>query len=135
MVSSRAGEDDDDGPAPGDEDYDSGASGGAALTPPDSPLAGGGRQQQQQEEEKQQQQQQPHLLHHLQQGRIDPEKDIYAIPSRLPSNSGSGSKEIYFLALVNNSIANGVHEKKKCVLVETLVMVLCPRPYPSAFVS
>ena len=35
-------------------------------------------------------------------GKIDPEKDIYAIPSRLLSESGSGgTKEIYFLALVS----------------------------------
>jgi len=69
-------EDEDD-----DDEYDSGGS-GVALTPPDSPGAG---------------------RHSLQKkgsvadGRIDPERDIYAIPSQ---GDGEG-KEIYFLSLVD----------------------------------
>ena len=59
-----------------EEDYDSGGS-GVALTPPDSPrvpsyMAANG-------------------------ALIDPEKDIYAIPSR----ASSQKREIYFLALVD----------------------------------
>ena len=62
-----------------DEEYDSGGS-GVALTPPDSPSPGnrdGGG---------------PNGV-----GKIDPEKDIYAIPSR----NSSARREIYFLALVD----------------------------------
>merc|ERR1719334_513913 len=64
-----------------DEEYDSGGS-GVALTPPDSPGAG------------------RHTLQKkgsLADGRIDPERDIYAIPSQ---GDGEG-KEIYFLSLVD----------------------------------
>lgn len=77
-----------------DEEYDSGGS-GLAMTPPDSPLplgvvasprVGGGG---------------PGNLLHRQGDNsgllIDPEKDIYAIPSR----ASSQKREIYFLALVD----------------------------------
>jgi len=64
-----------------DEEYDSGGS-GVALTPPDSPspldaaaAAAAGASTK---------------------GRIDPEKDIYAIPSRSTEN-----REIYFLAVID----------------------------------
>ena len=64
-----------------DEEYDSGGSGGVALTPPDSPQAETGR-----------------LTYLAANGAyIDPEKDIYAIPSRATSQK----REIYFLALVD----------------------------------
>jgi len=68
-----------------DEEYDSGASGGVALTPPDSPQAcarspGGPKE----------------VAPPTPRGKIDPEKDIYAIPSR----ASSQKREIYFLALV-----------------------------------
>ena len=59
-----------------EEDYDSGGS-GVALTPPDSPS--------------------PINRDKSSQGKIDPEKDIYAIPSR----TSSQKREIYFLALVD----------------------------------
>ena len=68
------------------EDYDSGGS-GVALTPPDSPrvpsyLAANG-------------------------AHIDPEKDIYAIPSRTTSQK----REIYFLALVDILTQYGVKKQ------------------------
>lgn len=78
LVVEGEGEDDDE---VGDEEYDSGGSGGVALTPPDSPLASG------------------RASGSFSNGasRIDPEKDIYAIPSR----STAPTREIYFLALVD----------------------------------
>ena len=73
------GADGEDGEADCDEEYDSGGS-GVALTPPDSPSPGnreaGG----------------PNGV-----AKIDPEKDIYAIPSR----SSSARREIYFLGIVD----------------------------------
>jgi len=67
-----------------EEEYDSGGS-GVALTPPDSPspidAAAQAAAANQASSSK---------------GRIDPEKDIYAIPSRSTEN-----REIYFLALVD----------------------------------
>ena len=73
-----------------DEEYDSGGS-GVALTPPDSPLAnrsvplGGGTDG----------------------SKIDPEKDIYAIPAR----NTSPRREIYFLALVDVLTHYGVKKQ------------------------
>jgi len=69
-----------------EEDYDSGGS-GVALTPPDSPrvpsyMAANG-------------------------ALIDPEKDIYAIPSR----ASSQKREIYFLALVDILTQYGVKKQ------------------------
>lgn len=75
----------------GDEEYDSGGS-GVALTPPDSPqaaLRGAG----------------PYIAANG--GRIDPEKDIYAIPSRATSQN----REIYFLALVDILTHYGVKKQ------------------------
>jgi len=66
-----------------DEEYDSGGS-GVALTPPDSP--GVARH--------------PLLTGTIADGRIDPEKDIYAIPSRGCQGNGA-QNDIYFLALVD----------------------------------
>ena len=79
-----------------DEEYDSGASGGAALTPPESPQActrspGGAKE--------------PPTPHPR--GKIDPEKDIYAIPSR----ASSQKREIYFLALVDILTHYGVKKQ------------------------
>ncbi|TRY67162.1 hypothetical protein TCAL_05498 [Tigriopus californicus] len=72
----------------GDEEYDSGGS-GVALTPPDSPQA-------------------PSRSQSVNgASRIDPEKDIYAIPSR----STSQSREIYFLALVDVLTHYGVKKQ------------------------
>lgn len=68
------------------EEYDSGGSGGTAMTPPDSPLAPGRGTQ-------------------YSNGRIDPEKDIYAIPSK------SSAREIYFLALVDVLTHYGVKKQ------------------------
>ena len=62
-----------------DEEYDSGGS-GVALTPPDSPSPGNREGAG------------PNGV-----AKIDPEKDIYAIPSR----SSSARREIYFLGLVD----------------------------------
>jgi len=87
---------------PGEEEYDSGGS-GVALTPPDSPLAGGGRHQQGQG---QQQPQQPNSANGT--SRIDPEKDIYAIPSRA---GAAPNPEIYFLALVDILTHYGVKKQ------------------------
>ncbi|CAB4063533.1 E2.3.3.10 [Lepeophtheirus salmonis] len=70
---------------PEDEEYDSGGSGGAALTPPDSPLAPG------------------RVIYSN--GRINPEKDIYAIPSR------ASTREIYFLAVVDILTHYGVKKQ------------------------
>lgn len=70
-----------------DEEYDSGGS-GVALTPPDSP--GVARH--------------PLLTGTIADGRIDPEKDIYAIPSRGQQGQGAAANaqnDIYFLALVD----------------------------------
>lgn len=73
-----------------DEEYDSGGS-GVALTPPDSPLAnrsvplGAGTDG----------------------SKIDPEKDIYAIPAR----NTSPRREIYFLALVDVLTHYGVKKQ------------------------
>ena len=69
-----------------EEEYDSGGS-GVALTPPDSPrvpsyMAANG-------------------------ALIDPEKDIYAIPSR----ASSQKREIYFLALVDILTQYGVKKQ------------------------
>lgn len=81
-----------------DEEYDSGASGGVALTPPDSPQAGN---------------RSPNAAvdkappPNTPRGKIDPEKDIYAIPSR----STSQKREIYFLALVDILTHYGVKKQ------------------------
>jgi len=75
-----------------DDDYDSGGSAGIALTPPDSPGC---------------------MRQSLELGRahkkassivnatIDPDKDIYAIPSRDMANSNSNQRLIYFLSIVD----------------------------------
>jgi 1-phosphatidylinositol-5-phosphate 4-kinase len=73
-----------------DEEYDSGGS-GVALTPPDSPLAAPARP--------------PYLSPNG--ALIDPEKDIYAIPSR----TTSAKREIYFLALVDILTQYGVKKQ------------------------
>ena len=105
-------EEDEDG-----EEYDSGGSGvGAALTPPDSPLArshaahsnaaaanaggGGGSGNM------------PRQLSTASNGaaRINPEEDIYAIPSRSQGGAG-GTREIYFLALVDVLTHYGVKKQ------------------------
>lgn len=78
-------------------DYDSGGSAGVAMTPPDSPR------------------QYHHHAHYHHasscssngNGRIDPEKDIYAIPSR----TTSPNREIYFLALVDILTHYGVKKQ------------------------
>jgi len=67
-----------------DEEYDSGGS-GVALTPPDSP--GVARH--------------PLLSGTIADGRIDPDKDIYAIPSRASQGCSNAQNDIYFLALVD----------------------------------
>ena len=67
-----------------DEEYDSGGS-GVALTPPDSPRV-------------------PASYNGV---LIDPEKDIYAIPSR----ASSQKREIYFLALVDILTQYGVKKQ------------------------
>jgi len=64
-----------------DEEYDSGGS-GVALTPPDSP--GANRHPLQKKNS-------------VAEGRIDPDRDIYAIPSQ----GDEASQEIYFLSLVD----------------------------------
>jgi len=69
-----------------EEDYDSGGS-GVALTPPDSPRA-------------------PSYMA-ANGALIDPEKDIYAIPSR----ASSQKREIYFLALVDILTQYGVKKQ------------------------
>lgn len=71
--------DGEDGEGDLDEEYDSGGS-GVALTPPDSPSPGNRDNVG------------PNGV-----AKIDPEKDIYAIPSR----SSSARREIYFLGLVD----------------------------------
>lgn len=75
----------------GEEEYDSGGS-GVALTPPDSPNAVSGRL--------------PSYLN-ANGAYIDPEKDIYAIPSR----ASSQKREIYFLALVDILTQYGVKKQ------------------------
>ena len=72
---------------PGDDDYDSGGS-GVALTPPDSPRV-------------------PTSYLSANGALIDPEKDIYAIPSR----ASSQKREIYFLALVDILTQYGVKKQ------------------------
>jgi len=89
-VVDAAGDDDAGDEEALDEEYDSGASGGAALTPPDSPQAGGRSPNATGEKG-------PPTSLSLLRGRIDPELDIYAIPSR----STSQRREIYFLSLVD----------------------------------
>ena len=90
-AAAAAAQEEEDDAAPADEDYDSGGSGGVALTPPDSPLAGRGA-----------------VAAAANGGsRIDPEKDIYAIPSR----STSKTPEIYFLALVDILTHYGVKKQ------------------------
>lgn len=76
---------------PGDEEYDSGGS-GVALTPPDSPHAVGINR--------------PSYMA-ANGAYIDPEKDIYAIPSR----ASSQKREIYFLALVDILTQYGVKKQ------------------------
>jgi len=68
-----------------EDDYDSGGSGGAALTPPDSP----GLPRQPLEKKLSQMER-----------RIDPETDIYAIPSQ-GACGAAGESEIYFMSLVD----------------------------------
>ena len=72
-----------------DEEYDSAGSGAMALTPPESPntarrkLSPGGQ-------------------NNSPPSRIDPNLDIYAIPSRAASGAGSeGPKHIYFLSIMD----------------------------------
>jgi len=74
-----------------EEEYDSGGS-GVALTPPDSPNAVSGRL--------------PSYMN-ANGSYIDPEKDIYAIPSR----ASSQKREIYFLALVDILTQYGVKKQ------------------------
>jgi 1-phosphatidylinositol-5-phosphate 4-kinase len=73
-----------------EEEYDSGGS-GVALTPPDSPLAN----------------RQVSIPAGANGSRIDPEKDIYAIPSRATSQN----REIYFLAIVDILTHYGVKKQ------------------------
>jgi len=68
-----------------EDEYDSGGSGGAALTPPDSPDL-----PRQPLEKK---------LSHVER-RIDPDTDIYAIPSQ-GCGAGGDNSEIYFMSLVD----------------------------------
>ena len=100
-----------------EEDYDSGGS-GVALTPPDSPrvpsfLAANG-------------------------ALIDPEKDIYAIPSR----ASSQKREIYFLALVDILTQYGV-KKQAAKVAKTVkygagvdgISTVEPEQYASRFLE
>jgi len=72
----QAEEDDDD------DEYDSTGSGGMALTPPESPNS---------------QRKSSSLIT----SRIDPNKDIYAIPSKGATQNGPGPRHIYFLSIVD----------------------------------
>ena len=70
-----------------DEDYDSAGSGGAALTPPESPNS---------------RRKISSSLLSSQASRIDPNLDIYAIPSRAAgAGTVSGPKHIYFLSIMD----------------------------------
>jgi hypothetical protein len=83
-----------------DEEYDSAASGGVALTPPDSPrpcTRSPGRSAKAA----------PPPAATTARGKIDPDKDIYAIPSR----ASSQKREIYFLALVDILTHYGVKKQ------------------------
>ena len=81
--------DNEDGEGDIDEEYDSGGS-GVALTPPDSPSPGN-----------------RDAVGPNGVAKIDPEKDIYAIPSR----SSSARREIYFLGLVDILTHYGMQKK------------------------
>lgn len=101
-----------------DEEYDSGGSGanhanvGSALTPPDSPLApgrrstGGGGAATTDDDEAVSP---PPYYRASASSRINPEKDIYAIPSKTEANNQT--KEIYFLALVDVLTHYGVKKQ------------------------
>jgi len=67
-----------------DEDYDSGGSGGMAMTPPESPNS-------------------KRKSSSMGTSKIDPNKDIYAIPSKgmTPAQAQSGPRHIYFLSIVD----------------------------------
>jgi len=67
-----------------DEDYDSGGSGGMAMTPPDSPNS-------------------KRKASSAGTSKIDPNKDIYAIPSKGANQNqpGPGPRHIYFLSIVD----------------------------------
>lgn len=72
-----------------DEDYDSAGSGGAALTPPESPNS---------------RRKISSSMMMSQTSRIDPNLDIYAIPSRAAgavAGTVSGPKHIYFLSIMD----------------------------------
>jgi len=75
-----------------DEEYDSGGS-GVAMTPPDSP--GAGRRLAKKDS--------------VAEGLIDPERDIYAIPSQ--GLEGGPHKEIYFLSIIDILTHYGVKKK------------------------
>jgi len=75
-----------------DEEYDSGGS-GLAMTPPDSP--GAGRRLAKKDS--------------VVEGLIDPERDIYAIPSQ--GLEGGPHKEIYFLSIIDILTHYGVKKK------------------------
>jgi len=75
-----------------DEEYDSGGS-GVAMTPPDSP--GTGRRLIKKDS--------------VVEGLIDPERDIYAIPSQ--GLEGGPHKEIYFLSIIDILTHYGVKKK------------------------
>ena len=77
---------------PPTQEYDSGGS-GVALTPPDSPLANRGGADAAADGDRG--------------SKIDPEKDIYAIPAR----NTSPRREIYFLALVDVLTHYGVKKQ------------------------
>ena len=79
-----------------DEEYDSAGSGGMALTPPESPNS--------------RRKVSPSMLSSPAASRIDPNLDIYAIPSRAASGAGgpvlghpgaAGPKHIYFLSIMD----------------------------------
>lgn len=72
-----------------DEEYDSAGSGGDALTPPDSPASPRSPDQRQFFRR----------ANSTVKGRIDPERDIYAIPSR--DLSVDESSRVYFLSIVD----------------------------------
>eukprot|EP00092_Neocalanus_flemingeri_P002776 GFUD01002973.1.p1 GENE.GFUD01002973.1~~GFUD01002973.1.p1 ORF type:complete len:409 (-),score=65.27 GFUD01002973.1:159-1385(-) len=65
-----------------DDEYDSTGSGGMALTPPESPNS-------------------QRKSSSLATSRIDPNKDIYAIPSRGATQNSPGPRHIYFLSIVD----------------------------------
>jgi len=77
-----------------EEEYDSGGSAGIALTPPDSP----GCMRQSLELGRAHQRKVSSMMN----ATIDPDKDIYAIPSRVDSTSSQqNQRHIYFMSIVD----------------------------------